>query len=375
MKKILFTLLAVLLCSCRGDDPVINPDMTPIGTPRSLSTFTAGEPTAFFLLNQGNMGSNKATIDYCDFVAGIYYRNIFPSRNPSVVKELGDVGNDLKIHGDRLYAVINASHKVEVMDLEAHRIGQIDIPNCRNIVFHGGKGYVSSFVGGIGDIDSPHGAVYEFDIQSLEVTRSVSVGFQPEQMVLVDNNIYVVNSGGYRGYDNPDNYERTVSVIDLASFAVVRTIDVGAVNLLRIAADEQEQLWILSQGDYVNTTSTLLVAQPPYNNFENLNIRCSNFAMHGDKLYYYDGNAKTYGIISTTSHSVINTSFITDGTDKTIDMPYLITANPSTGEVMIGDAKNYVSSGTLSCYTPQGTLRWRVTTGDIPAALAWVKSE
>lgn len=375
MKKLLFIISAIVLTACRGNDPVLTPDTYDLGAPRDASTFAADEPRGFFLLNQGNMGSNKATIDYGDFVTGKYLRNIFPSRNPSVVKELGDVGNDLQIYGDRLYAVINASHKVEVMDLEAHRIGQIDIPNCRYMVFSGGKGYVSSFVGGIGDADSPHGAVYEFDIQSLEVTRSVSVGFQPEQMALMGNSIYIVNSGGYRGYDNPDNYERTVSVIDLASFAVVRTIDVGAVNLLRIAADEQEQLWILSQGDYVNTTSTLLVAKPPYDNFENLNIRCSNFAMHGDKLYYYDGNAKTYGIISTTSHSVINTSFITDGTDKTIDMPYLITANPSTGEVMIGDAKNYVSSGTLSCYTPQGTLRWRVTTGDIPAALAWVKTE
>ena len=53
-------------------------------------------------------------------------------RHSDVIKELGDVGNDLQIYGSKLYAVLNSSHKVEVMDARTLvRIGQIDIPNCR----------------------------------------------------------------------------------------------------------------------------------------------------------------------------------------------------------------------------------------------------
>ena len=43
----------------------------------------------FFLLNEGNMGSNKATLDYFDYETGIYHKNIYAERNPGVVQELG----------------------------------------------------------------------------------------------------------------------------------------------------------------------------------------------------------------------------------------------------------------------------------------------
>ena len=71
----------------------------------------------FFLVNEGNMGSNKCTIDHFDARTGSYFRNIYPERNPDVVKELGDVGNDIGIYGNRLYVVVNCSNFVEVMNV------------------------------------------------------------------------------------------------------------------------------------------------------------------------------------------------------------------------------------------------------------------
>ena len=63
-------------------------------------------------------------------------KNIYAERNPGVVQELGDVGNDIQIYGNKLYAIINCSHFVEVMNVEtAKHITQISIPNCRYIVF------------------------------------------------------------------------------------------------------------------------------------------------------------------------------------------------------------------------------------------------
>lgn len=82
------------------------------------------------------MGSNKATLDYFDYASGEYHKNIFAERNPSVVKELGDVGNDIQIYGNKLYAVINCSHLLEVMDVNtAKEITKITVTNCRYIVF------------------------------------------------------------------------------------------------------------------------------------------------------------------------------------------------------------------------------------------------
>lgn len=100
-----------------------------------------------YLLNEGNMGSNKSTLDYVDFSQGYYVRNLYAERNPHVIKELGDVGNDIQIYGSRIYAVINCSNKIEVLDARtAHRIGQVNIPNVRYVRFHKGYVYATSYV-------------------------------------------------------------------------------------------------------------------------------------------------------------------------------------------------------------------------------------
>lgn len=131
-----------ILSSCRTEPEMASSSSVEVGD-RQLGTYRG-----FYLLNEGNMGSNKCTLDYYDYEEGIYYRNIYAERNPSVVMELGDVGNDMAVYRDRLYIVVNCSHKVEVLDARtAVRIGQVDIPNCRFIKFVGDKAYVSSYVG------------------------------------------------------------------------------------------------------------------------------------------------------------------------------------------------------------------------------------
>ena len=53
-------------------------------------------------------------------------------------------------------------------------------------------------------------------------------------------------------------------------------------------------------------------------------------------------------------------------------MPYGIAVHPETKEFYITDAKDYVSPGTLYCFTPEGKKKWSVTTGDIPAHFVFV---
>jgi len=114
IQHLLLSLLAgatVLLSSCRKEEEIIRSQEEQVG--KEAKT---GPIQGFFLLNEANMGSNKSTLDYYDYKSGKYTRNIYAERNPNVVKELGDVGNDLQIYGERLYAVINVSHLIEVMD-------------------------------------------------------------------------------------------------------------------------------------------------------------------------------------------------------------------------------------------------------------------
>ena len=68
----------------------------------------------------------------------------------------------------------------------------------------------------------------------------------------------------------------------------------------------------------------------------------------------------------------ISTSFITDGTEREITIPYGIAVHPVTGDIFVTDAKNYVSSGTLYCFDRYGARKWSVATGDIPRVIAFV---
>ena len=140
IKLILALSLIVGASSCRKELEIIPPTGTAVTSPFS------GKVTGFYLLNEGNMGSNKATLDYFDYSTGIYLKNIFASANPFVARELGDVGNDIQVYVKKLYAVINCSNLVEVMDCRtAKHIAQISIPNCRYITFDNGFAYVSSY--------------------------------------------------------------------------------------------------------------------------------------------------------------------------------------------------------------------------------------
>lgn len=253
-------LIPCSLTSCRGDE-IIFPaeyEKLPIES-RELTSFAPNEPIGMYLLNEGNMGSNKATIDYLDFCNGIYIRNIYGERNPNVIKELGDVGNDIQVYGNRLYAVINCSHKVEVMDLHScRRIGQIDIPNCRYIRFHGDKAYISSYVGPVSiDPNAQLGAIFEVDTATLRITRQVTVGYQPEEFEIIGNYLYVANSGGYRAPD----YDSTLSVVDLTDFRQVKKIPV-CVNPHRVCKDQYDRLWITSRGDHKDVQPQLVCFQP-----------------------------------------------------------------------------------------------------------------
>ena len=87
----LLLLFFLLLQSCRHDIIVWPSEEEEVGDTRQDSIL------GFYLLNEGNRGSNKGTMDYYDYTTGTYIRNIYGNANPSAVKELGDVGNALRI--------------------------------------------------------------------------------------------------------------------------------------------------------------------------------------------------------------------------------------------------------------------------------------
>ena len=334
-KLVLGLLITLAFVSCREEETIFPSSDKSVAAPRS-----DGKIEGFYLLNEGNMGMNRASIDVFNYRTGNYTTDIYSERNPTVVKELGDVGNDIQIYGNKVYAVINVSNKVEVIDKwTAKRIKKIDIPNCRYVAFYKDKAYVSSYAG----------------------------------PVAIDPNAEI---GGYR----VPNYDRTVSVIDLETFTEIKKIDVG-INLYSMEIDSRGDIYVSSRGDYYNTPSNLFVIDTKTDEKKmQLDMPVLGMCLVDDLLYYYsvswsyltNSNKVTYGILDTKTKKVISDKIITDGTEKQIMIPYGLQVNPETKEIYITDAQNYVVTGYIYCFTPEGKLKWKTTAGNIPAHIAFI---
>jgi hypothetical protein len=384
MKRFLLFYIACLILavvsSCREDFYIIPSQNQDTGVAP-----TRGNILGMYVLNEGNMGSNKASIDFLDLDENKptvhYLRNIYSERNPNVVKELGDVGNDIKIYGSKLWIVVNVSNKVEVATADScKRITQINIPNCRYLAFKDGFAYVSSYVGPVKfDKDAPLGMVYKVDTMDFKKKDSVVVGYQPEELCIVDNKLYVANSGGYRA----PNYDHTLSEIDLTTFKEIRKIKVG-LNPHHCQVDHYGQIWVTSRGNYNDVPSRIYRLYKGrsqlYEVIDSIDTPVSGLSIVGDSLYYYGTawnnatatNNISYGLINVRTHKIIDTNLFSAPQLKAITMPYGIIVNPVERDFYLMDAKNYVSSGSLLHFKPDGTFDWSVQTGDIPGHATFV---
>ena len=354
-KSLLCTWLcaAALLSGCNNEDEkLLLPD---------TQTTTPGNGS-FYLLNEGNYGQNNATLDFFDAEDGTYYTNIYPSRNPEVAMELGGTGTDLKIYENRLYAVMNGSHKVEIMTADsAKHIADVDVPNCRYICFEGGYAYVSSYTA----------QVYKIDIAAAKVVDSVSVGREPEEMAVVGGKLYVANSGGYSYLSG--EYDSTVSVIDLATFREIKKIDV-AINLHHLKADGKGNLYVTSRGNYGDIPSNLYVIDLATETVKALNIAASDIGMDNNIAYVYSSEwSDVTGKTTYTSHTIdLNSQTVSEGHFIPEGVaPYSLTVNPITKELVVTDAGDYTTSGKVYFITPDGKIEKTVFAGVSPGHVAF----
>ena len=374
---ILISIVLAVLHSCREDEVIYIKEVVPVTQPEYTNI------EGFYLLNEGQMNWDLASLDYYNFATGEYERDVYTDANPTAVMELGDVGNDIGIYGSKMYMVINCSNKVEVVDKRSvKRIGQIDIPNCRYIKFYKGYAYVSSYVGpvvldGEGSDEDVFqlGAVFKVDTTTLQVVDKCVVGRQPDELDIVDGKIYVANSGGY-SQGAKIGYENTVSVIDIETFKEIERIPI-ANNLLSCKCDKRGILWVSSRGDYHGNQSMLYAYDTQKRRVvKTLDVRVGNTWMDGDSLYVISNewselssgySSGTYKIINTKTMEVVNENFITDGSDARINKPYGVAVNPITKDIYVTDGLNYIQLGFLYCYGQDGKMKWRLRAGNIPA--------
>jgi hypothetical protein len=88
--------------------------------------------------------------------------------------------------------------------------------------------------------------------------------------------------------------------------------------------------------------------------------------IQGDSLYIITGN-KNIAIYNAKAQTKISDNFITDGTS--INNPFAITINPASGEVFIGDAKDFISNGSVYTFDKTGKLEYTLAAGINPGKI------
>ena len=346
---IAFALLTVL-AACHKDKVIPNP-----GTPKA-------ERAGVYILNQGGFGANNSTLTYYDYTTKQLTADLYQTINGS---GLGDTGNDAEIYGSKMYIVVNVSNVIDIVNAKTGKLIKQDsmVNNKvgrepRSVAFYKGNAFITSY----------DGTVAVMDTASLAITKYITVGRNPEQLVVSNGKLYVANSGGL-SFGNPDN---TVSVIDLNSLTETKKITVIA-NPVTMAADTYGHVYVLSLGDFasikggmtiIDNTTDAVKSQATLSLGYNIPM-----AANGDFVYYPTADNKI-AVYNAKTQTAGAANFITDGT--VITTPYAISVDSLSGEVFVSDAKDYASNGTLYAFDKTGKKEYTITTGINPGRITFV---
>lgn len=322
--------------------------------------------TGLYVLNEGSFNGNNTTLTYYNFSNSTATTDFFANVNGS---GLGDTGSDIVIYGSKMYIVMNVSSNIEVADaLTAKEITKIPMKDDagaarqpRYAVGYKNKLLVSSYDGTVAVIDTA----------SLTIDKLITVGSNPEQLVVANDKLFVANSGGL----NFPYYDSTVSVVDLSSYTEIKKIVVG-MNPGKMAADDNGNVFVVAAGNYTNVAATLIQLDAGTETVKKtLDSSVYLVRVSGDKLYATGGYGINQKVIvfNTNDLSVSNENFITDGTS--ITLTYGLNIDDANGDVYITDAKNYVSAGEVFCFDKTGKKKFSfsVTPGINPDKVVFVQ--
>lgn len=302
--------------------------------------------TGVFVLNQGSYGANNTTLTYYDFAAGTQTTDFFKNVNGF---GLGDTGSDFIIYGSKMYIVMNVSGYVAVANgITAKFIDTISFKNAglnrgpENIVAAAGNIFVSS----------TDGTVAVIDTTSLAITKFITVGSNPAQMVVTNDILYVSNTGGFSA-----SFDSTVSVIPLNTLSELARIVVG-INPGSITTDNAGNIYVECTGNYTTVKPRLVKISINSSTLQSVDSTFGTLQYYGGNLLTTGGSlgAANVGLFNTSTLASVRSSFITDGT--VIANPYGLDIDPATGDVYVGDAKDYSSPGEVFCFDKTGKKKF-----------------
>lgn len=354
--KLLAMLVAVpfVLTACtKDDDPTPEPAPAPAPEPAPDYSVDA-DKQGIYIFNSGNEGKSiDGSLSFINFSQKTVTNGVFAAKNG---RSLGMTVQNGAIWHNKMYIAVYGSNTIEVMDkVTTQSIKQINLGTAdglpRFVLADDKFVYVSTQTGFVTRINPETDAV----------DKTIAVGPNPEEMVILGNYLYVVNSDGLNweaGYANG----KSVSKIDLTSFTEVKKIEIG-INPTRIVTDGTH-VYALSTGDYGATPSSIWKIDAS-DKATDLGIGASWMAVNNGVLYtinsVFDENWMTinyYVAYNLSDMSVKSEAFLAEE----VDAPAAIAIDAEGGSIFVSSYNlaygyaSYDTDGYVSQYDLTGNL-------------------
>jgi len=344
LSKLIWIIL--LLIACKKKDP-------PATAPESLSN-------GILVLNEGLFQQNNSSISWIDLSNSNITSDLFLASNN---RQLGDTGNDMVLHGGKIYVVMNGSGLIEVLNKQTGKsIKQIPMLNGgvnkspRSITFHGSKGFITCY----------DGFVDVLDTVSLSITQRIPVGKNPEDLIVSNGKLFVSNSGGLHA----PLMDSTVSVIDLVSLTELQRITVGK-NPGKIEVDAQGDIYVIARGNYSSIPSRMVringgdLSSVHHFDFDAFGIEKMNdqFLI---SYYNFSTQQSAVRLFDPQSETLINNNFIPMDQITTL---YGVKYDPYRNKIYCLDAMSFTNTGYVRRYSASGVYETSFKVGLNPSNL------
>ena len=306
-----------------------------------------------FVFNSGNqVKSIEGSLSFIDAKTETVTNGVFKTVNG---RGLGSTVQDGVVLGNNLFIAVAKSNTIEVVNKNTLvSVAQIKPTAAqgkepRDIVTDGKNIYVSMFSGHVVSINP----------STNTIDKIVQVGPNPEEMVVVNGFLYVVNSDGMNynaGYANG----KSVSKIALSTFTEEKKIAVG-MNPTKIAADASGNVFALCMGNYTSVPSTIWKINSK-DEATDMGITATLMAAKGNSLYIIDAPYKATSIKHTIYNTLTGALEKENFVSKLADAPVGLAINPQNGNIfitsynMVGGSSSADIPGYVNEYSSDGTF-------------------
>jgi len=356
---ILYMLVLATLSSCMKDDELWDFDRLLVQKPRGV-----------FVINEGNFTYGNASLSFYDMESREVLNDIFYSTN---ALPLGDVALSMTIRDSLGYVVVNNSGRIYVINTSTFQyVGKITgLTSPRYLHFvSDSKAYVSDLYARAIAIVNP---------QTMEVTGSIDVS-NPEGEFQQHSTEQMLQYGKYV-YTNCWSFDNQVLVIDSETDAVLESIEVVK-QPNSMVMDRFHNLWGLSDGGFEGSPYGYerpglmkigpgsMMAEPVYSFEKGSQPTELHINGGGDTLYFLDRHVWRMPVEAFEPEIFIESPYASGFNGGY----YGLEVDPSSSELYISDAIDYVQRGRAYRYSPNGVPVDTIHTGISPATFCF-KSE